>query len=72
MKIVTLMKLIQMKKVMKLNCEMSDVLEEEEFMKNIGVAYVMDPPMPYRNFYTCKESIRPRGLNQIIEVSVEE
>lgn len=72
MKMVTLKKLIRMKKVIKLKCEISNVLGEEEFMKNIGVAYVMDPPMSYSNFYTCKESIRSRWLNPIIEVSVEE
>ena len=72
MKMVTLKKLIRMKKVIKLKGEISNVLGEEEFMKNIGVAYVMDPPMSYSNFYICKESIRSRWLNPITEVSVEE
>lgn len=72
MKMVTLKKFIRMKKVIRLKCEIPDVLKEEAFLKNIGVAYVMDPPMSYSNFYTCKESIRPRWLNQMIEVSVEE
>ncbi len=67
-KIITLMKQIRMNKRIRLRCELSEVIDEEVFFKSIGLDYTMDPPMPYSKFYTCKDAIRAKWFNSIVEV----
>ena len=66
-KVITLKKIIRMNKNIRLRCEISDALEEEEFFKDIGVGYTMDS-----NFYSCKDAIRTKRLNRLIEVVIDE
>lgn len=67
-RVVTLLKLIRMNKVARLRCDISEVLDEEKFFDSIELGYVMDPPMQYSNFYTCKDSIRAQWLDSTVEV----
>lgn len=67
-RVVTLLKLIRMNKVARLRCDISEVLDEEKFFDSIELGYVMDPPMQYSNFYTCKDSIRAKWLDSTVEV----
>lgn len=70
--VVAVLQAIRMKKVVRLRCELSEVLEEEDFLKSINLEYIMEPPMKYSNFYTCKEALRTKWLNSIVEVVIEE
>lgn len=70
-KVVTLLKLARMKKLIRLKCDLSEVLEEEAFLKSIEVGFVMSPPMPYSYFYTCKGAIRPKRFCRSVEIGIE-
>ena len=71
-KIITLLKLARMKKLIHLKCDLSEALEEETFLKKIGVEYAMSPSMPYSHFYTCKGSVRPKRYCRSVEIRIEE
>lgn len=68
---ITLMKWIRMKKLIRLRCELSDVLEEEAFFQNINLKYNMETPMMYSRFYSCKDAIRSKWLTSDIEIIVD-
>ena len=69
--VITLLKWIRMKKTIRLRCELSDVLAEEMFFKDIDLKYVMNPPMMYSLFYSCKDAIRPKWFDREIEIIVD-
>ena len=56
----------------KLKCELCRILEEEEFLKSIGVGCSLKQELQYKKYYTCKERMEIRRKNEVVEVVIGE